>query len=352
MIMRKRCLRSSQPPRRERGTRRARRPRAAQFDRAPAHESVADDRAPRLPGGTAVAGGAGLIAAQGDCPFQAVGRHRLRADPWPTPVDGFSAAERGVLVHAALAAFWRDVVDHATLVALPHDDFLRRIDAAVAVAARTITQARWSRLPAVVAAGEAARIAKTVRAWVDEFDRGRAPFVVADVEAARLLALGGLQWTLRVDRIDALADGGVAIIDYKTGIVTSPNRWFDDRAQEPQLGLYWLAQRGFDPARPVRAVAYAQLRPGEVKAVGLAADAGAWPALPEPSAVKGIGLADWPAVEGRWRHTLAALAIEVREGHASVTPRDPRVTCTRCGRQPLCRIGALALEGGTESDDA
>ena len=165
----------------------------AQFDRAPAHETIADDRAPTYANGASPRGGAGLIAAQGNCPFQAIARYRLRTDTWPTPVDGLSPIERGILVHAALAAFWRDVVDQATMIALPRDDFLQRIDAAVALAVQSLSPGRWSRLPAVVTAGEAARIAKTVRAWLDEFDRLRPPFTVAAVEASRPLALGGLQ---------------------------------------------------------------------------------------------------------------------------------------------------------------
>jgi hypothetical protein len=83
----------------------------AQFDRAPALDTVADDRAPTYAQGAAPRGGAGLVAAQGNCPFQAVARYRLRADPWPAPVDGLSPMERGILVHAAVAAFWREVAD-------------------------------------------------------------------------------------------------------------------------------------------------------------------------------------------------------------------------------------------------
>ena len=83
-----------------------------------------------------------------------------------------------------------------------------------------------------------------------------------------------------------------------------------------------------------------------------AADANAWPALPEPVAARGVGLADWRAVEERWRHTLDALATEVREGVAAVAPRDVRVTCQRCRMQSLCRIGVLAQDGDTENGDA
>lgn len=323
----------------------------AQFDRAPEHEALVDDRAPPLPEGTPVRGGTGLIAAQGDCPFRAVAIHRLRVDRWPLSQDGLSAIERGILVHATMAAFWRDVRDHATLLALPEDELVLRIEAAVAAGVTCILPARWSRLPAVVAAGEPLRLAKIVRVWLDDFDRWRPPFAVDDMEVSRPLLLEGLELALRLDRIDALAGGGTAIIDYKTGLVSSPARWFDDRPLDPQLGLYWLSQQAFDSERSVRALAYAQLRPGEMKAVGLAEDEAAWPRLVGPSDLRNPGLADWRAVELRWRHTLGAMATEVREGRAAVAPRDAIETCRRCGLQSLCRIGGTIADREVEDGD-
>ena len=322
----------------------------AQFVAEHVHEAVVDDSAPPLEEGSRVKGGASLIEAQGDCPFKAVARFRLRVDTWPTPLDGFSAMERGILVHAATAAFWRDVRAHVTLVGLFQDELVRRIDAAVALAVECLPPARRNRLPPVVAAGESARLARVVRAWLEEFERGRPPFSVAEVEASRPLALGGLEWSLRLDRIDTLADGGMAIIDYKTGKVASPPQWFDARPMEPQLGLYWLSQQGFDPARPVRALAYAQLRPGEMKAVGLAGDATAWPQLSGVSQLRRQDLADWMDVETQWRQSLRALAAEVREGHAAVAPRDIIRTCRECRLQALCRIGADAADGESVDD--
>src|SRR4029453_1258645 len=112
---------------------------------------------------------------------------------------------------------WRDAKDQATLVALTEAEFGRRIDDAAAEASRCISPARWSRLPPVVAVGEAQRLARIVRAWLEEFERARPPFAVSEVEVSRLLALSGLELSLRLDRIDALADGGIAIIGDKTG---------------------------------------------------------------------------------------------------------------------------------------
>jgi len=322
-----------------------------QFDAAPRAETLADDRAPALAAGHPVAGGAGLIEAQSDCPFRAMTLYRLEADAWPGELDGLSPMERGSLVHGALAAFWRSAGDHATFAAFPQDELDRRIAVAVGAAMTTLPAARWRRLPAIVQAGEAARIGTLVRTWLERFERARPPFAVAGVEVSRPLELGGLGLRLRLDRIDAPADGGVTIIDYKTGIAKSPGRWFDARPQAPQLGLYALAQRAFAPAQPVRALAYAQLKTGEIRVQGIAADPDAWPGLPGPTVVGGAELADWRAAEDRLAQSLTALAVEIREGRAAVAPRDAAKTCRNCGLQPLCRIGALAEEARVENGD-
>ena len=155
--------------------------------------------------------------------------------------------------------------------------------------------------------------------------------------------LGGLRLRLRLDRVDALSDGGVAIVDYKTGVAKPPAKWFDPRPQAPQLGLYVLAQRAAAPALPVRAAAYAQLKPGEVRLQGIAADAGAWPGLVAPGDVRRAGLADWTAVEAFWAQSLGALADEIRDGHAAVAPRDGRHDV------PALRIAA-AVQGRRAGD--
>ena len=324
----------------------------AQYAAAPVLETVGDDRMPSLPPGSAASGGAALIEAQSDCPFRASARFRLRVDAWPDPVDGLSAMERGILVHAAFAAFWRAVGSHAALVALAPDGLGTRVDAAAVAAMGALPAARWRRIAAAVRSGEPARLASIVRAWIEGFERSRPPFAVEAIEAPRTLTLGGLEFELRLDRVDALADGGVAIVDYKTGLAKTPARWFDARPQGPQIGLYVLAQQAFAPDTPIRAAAYAQLKPGELRIHGIKADADAWPKLVPPAAIHGAELPDWPAVVLRWSRSLGAIAAEVREGHASVTPRDIHKTCRHCGLQPLCRIGALSEEDKSGIDDA
>ncbi len=321
----------------------------AQFGAAPTLDAIPDDRAPVLPVGSRAPGGARLIEAQSDCPFKAVAGCRLAAEAWPEPIDGLSAIERGTLLHAAFAAFWRDIGDQRTLAALDPGALAGKVEAAVTAARQALPSARWRALSALVATGESTRLTKVVNGWIAAHERMRPPFCVKEVEASAALTLQGLAFRLRLDRVDVLADGGAVIIDYKSGRTTAPDGWFEPRPQAPQLALYALARRATVPTQPVRAVVYAQLKPGEIKAQGLAADAEAWPGLKLPRNLRRAGVADWSAVLERWADSIGALAAEIAAGEATVTPRDIGTTCKQCGRQALCRIGARRVG---ESEDA
>ncbi len=311
-------------------------------------EAVADEQAPRLAERSIVAGGSRIVASQSDCPFQAVARHRLRAEPWPPPWVALSPAERGSLLHAALANFCKAVADHAALSALPAAARAAAVAAAVEGALTALPHARWRNVPAIVRAGETRRLAALLEAWL-ALERARPPFAVRDVEAETNLELGGLVLRLRPDRVDVLATGGLAIIDYKTGQVERPTQWFDARPRAPQLGLYTLAQRANHPEQAVHAVAYAQLQAGAVAAFGLAADAAAWPGLASVERAGPGG--DWAALETWWHKRLGALAAEIAHGHAAVSPRESPLPCRDCGLYAVCRIRSARRLQDSEFDD-
>jgi len=299
-------------------------------------ETIRDDRAPAIAPGTVAPGGSRLVQSQSDCPFQAMARHRLRAQPWPAPLAGLSAQERGLIMHATLASFWESVRDLASLVALDGDMLDAHIDRAVRQGISQLPSVRWRSLPEVVRAGEAVRVATVLDAWL-AVERARPAFSVSGVEAKTVLRLSGITLDVRLDRVDALADGGWAIVDYKTGRADGPRQWFEPRPRSAQLGLYTLAQRDATPDVPVRAIAYAELCPDEVRALGVAADTAAWPGLKELAEVGAVE--DWNALEAWWRTSLGALATEIAEGRANVTPRATHpIPCRTCRLQPLCRI--------------
>ncbi|MFO1324206.1 MAG: PD-(D/E)XK nuclease family protein [Burkholderiales bacterium] len=318
---------------------------ARRIERLKSLQSIGDERAPPLAAG-AVGGGAALIERQSDCPFRAAATFRLAAEPWPRAAEGLGYQERGTLVHAALAAFWRATGSHAALAALDRAALHARVADAVVVARRAIPPARWRLLPAAVAAAEADRIAQLVAQWIEDVDRARPPFRVTGVEVDATLDLAGLRLRLRVDRIDSVDGGGRVIVDYKTGDTVAPAHWFRPRPRAPQLGLYALAQ---DDPTAVRAVAYASVKAGSVKATGLAADDGVWPSLQLADRLDAVG--GWTGAFAWWRTHLPAVAQEYRDGVATVTPRDNGTPCRTCGLQPLCRIGEFDADEAPDGDN-
>ena len=310
-------------------------------------EQVADECAPAWPAAAPFRGGATLIEAQSACPFQAAARFRLRAEGWPDAYAGLAPAERGKLVHAAFAAFWRDVRDQHTLLALDAEALAERIARAVAAGRAALDDALWRALPPVVAAVETGHVERLMRQWLDGVDRARPPFVVAQTERSVLLTLAGHALALRIDRLDDLGDGRTAVIDYKTGMAVAPGRWFDERPQGPQLGLYAMA---LGAATNVVALAYAQLKPGRVKAVGITDDAATWPGLTAPATLRRATVADWPDAQRHLAASIGSLAQAAHDGDARILPREPKV-CSVCALQSLCRKAATD-EAGDGDDEA
>ncbi len=310
-------------------------------------ETIADDRAPPLPQGSRVPGGSRVVASQSDCPFQAVIRCRLRIEPWPRPCAGLTPVERGRLVHVALAEFWAAVRDHATLVALDEGALASRIRAAVDRALGEVPASRWRTLPVLLREGEAQRLERVMRAWL-AVERVRLPFAIEALETSVQVQLAGVEFSLRRDRVDALAGGGVAVLDYKTGQVERPRQWFDDRPRSAQIGLYTLAQSVAAPGSVVRAAGYVELRPEGVAVAGLSADENALPGLDSVAIAPG---GTWASLEAWWRRRLGALAEEIAAGHAAVTPRVAPSPCRNCGLQPVCRIESVRAIDPNESAD-
>jgi ATP-dependent helicase/nuclease subunit B len=298
-----------------------------------------DDRAPPLSERGELPGNAGLFESQSACPFQAFARYRLRSDAWDECPEGLSAKERGTVLHAVLTAFWDDVRDHATLVALDGADLAARIARAVDAGKSKLPAARWQALPPAIASAETRRLAVTLHAWVGDGEKTRPAFRVQGHEQPIAFELEGIAVRARIDRIDELDAGGLVVVDYKSGFVVRPARWFAPRPEGAQLAVY---AHGLDAASvgPIRALVFAQVKAGEIEVSGLAEAGGLWPGLDVPQAGRGQLPATFDEARARLDAGLVALAREIRDGIADVTPRD-RAACQYCEQKPLCRIRTL-----------
>ncbi|HSD55411.1 MAG TPA: PD-(D/E)XK nuclease family protein [Burkholderiales bacterium] len=292
--------------------------------RGATEERLPDARAPALAPTDAVHGGALLLKDQAACPFRAFAVHRLAADAIEAPHTGLDARERGTLVHRVLASIWGELKRKQALDAIGAADLEALLTAAAEDSIARKRRDRPTTLGGRFAAIERARLVGLARAWLEQ-ERGRSGFTVIAAEDKRAAALGAVNLSLRLDRVDETDAGDRIVIDYKTGKATVPSM-LGARPDEPQLPLYATV------AEPdAAAVAFGQVRSGEMKFVGLARDAGVLAGAKPPAP-------GWDEQRAFWRVELERLAGEFAAGNADVDPKRPPHTCRNCGLPPLCRI--------------
>jgi len=263
---------------------------------------------------TQVVGGTRVLSDQAACPFRAFAIHRLGAKPLEEPAPGPDARDRGKLVHALMASLWRSLKGSKAL----ESNLEPAIVQAAAEAVKEVgLEGRLAEL-------ERERLAKVAREWL-ELEKRRAPFEVAFVEQKTNLTVAGLEFSARIDRIDRLAGGGHALIDYKTGGFPGPKQWEGPRPDDPQLPLYAAAVPG-----DLAAVAFAKVKTGEMKFIGWAR---ANDLVPNVKPYR-----DWPALLAQWKKDAEALGAAFAAGDARVDPKDALKTCRLCDLQTLCRV--------------
>lgn len=293
-------------------------------------ERIDDARAPAFDASGPARGGASVLRDQAACPFRALARHRLASEALEAPHAGLDAMERGVLVHRVLAGVWGELRTKSALDAISGEALDALLAKAAGDAVARMRRERPAALAARFAAIEAERLARVAREWLG-IERARGEFEVVAREDAREIAAGPLRLKARLDRVDATANGRI-VVDYKTG-EAKLGRMLGVRPDEPQLPLYLVA------AEPeAAAVAFAQLRAGDMRFVGLAREAEVLPGARTPDAVRAGAEADWPAQVKFWRREIDRLAQDFADGNAAVDPKDGLESCRYCDQQPLCRV--------------
>ncbi|MGI9310133.1 MAG: hypothetical protein ACR2P7_01205, partial [bacterium] len=177
-------------------------------------ERFDDQRAPALARGAA-RGGTSVITDQAKCPFRAFAIHRLGACEVESREPGLTPIERGKLIHYALQLAWQKIESSHRLESLEPDqlDVILRDAAADA-------GTRYRFLSGYDAAGfqqvQEEWVRDTLREWFAAEQQRAQSFEVQAMEQERELALEGLELAFKIDRIDCMADGALALIDYKT----------------------------------------------------------------------------------------------------------------------------------------
>jgi probable DNA repair protein len=293
-----------------------------------------------------VAGGAGVLTAQSQCPFKAFATVRLAAQDWEPAEAGLTPSQRGNLLHAVLHAIWagkpEGIRSNAELLSLTN----REVFVANHVRSTFAQELRphlRERLPRRYLELEEQRLTELLTEWLD-YEATRIDFEVADTEVKRTVHLAGVNFDLRLDRLDRLNDGSLLVIDYKSGNV-SLNALDLPRPDDVQLPLY--AGFALDPGATLNGLVFARVRPGEMGFTGRVSNAAAT-LLPDLKATNPLIKMPFSEVElAAWKQCISQLAKDFVAGRAEVAPREALKTCERCGLQTLCRI----QEQGEQLDD-
>ncbi len=276
-------------------------------------------------------GGATLLAAQAACPFQAVAQFLLRAQPLAEPSHAPDAALLGSLVHGLLQRVWHHLKDSAALAGYADSDLRALVETLATATLEDIGRRRPDLFGPRLRALECARLTDLVIDWLHLERTRKQAFSVLAMEQDQIIERKGLRLKTRADRIDRLADGSLAVIDYKTGRSVRTDGWLDARLSEPQLPLY-CEEAGAE----VSAALLARVRRDDkgCQFVGFSHSDTVAPGVGPPK--PGDTATDWPSLLIHWGQALDTLAQEIVEGRADPTPSAQ--ACEFCALGPLCRV--------------
>ncbi|UTF60728.1 PD-(D/E)XK nuclease family protein [Gilvimarinus sp. DA14] len=255
-------------------------------------------------------GGSGMFSAQAKCPFSAFARYRLGAYAFDPPRFGFSAADRGNLLHLILAELWQGLNNQAELVALDANHLNQRVNQLAQECVSHAARKRPEISPALQAL-ESERLSAQITQWL-EFEKLRPDFAIAWLEQQVTAEFAGLQFDVRIDRMDTLDSGEHLLIDYKTGSA-STNAWKELRFTDPQLPLYVCALTEHN----ITAIALVSINAKNTQLSG-------WG---DQTALNITGIEppekqSWQHQLDAWQSALQQLAAEIRQGYASTLYRS------------------------------
>ncbi len=310
---------------------------------------LADTPPPHLNKEETIKGGQSVISNQSSCPFRAFAKHRLNIAPLEGFSRGLNSLARGIAIHIGLENLYGNFSNSNELAQLSNASAANIVAKATKEAIAYLQQDYKRVMTPRFAALEETRIATLLSLFLD-MDRKRVPFDILFQEKKYVWHHGDLRLSIKVDRIDQLNNGALALIDYKTG-KSAPKResWLEDRPEDMQLPFYFAVASDTESS-PVQALAIAHVNIEKLEYSALVSSDNFM------SGIVPIGQDDdvsesWDELTALWQQRVINVADEFVLGEARVDPVNGTKTCQYCQLQPLCRINETNSQIGISEEE-
>lgn len=271
-----------------------------------------------------------LLTLQAACPFKAFAELRLKAVKVLEEEDWLAPHQQGIILHAVLQHFWERIKTQRALLDLAPQALS---DLLTSLIEQQIQKHIKQNTPLPYLQVEKNRLLLILNDYL-AIEKSREPFTVMATECAKSCQIQGMQFKVRLDRIDKTIDNQTLLIDYKTGDFSINSIW-GDRPRAPQLPLYYLATIDEDPEGLLVAKLNRQSMGYEgISTVSLGVEGVNPPKYPA-----------WDELKTYFSGTLGNLVASFVRGETTVSPLDS-TTCRRCDLRSFCRINE------SEQDDS
>jgi ATP-dependent helicase/nuclease subunit B len=257
-----------------------------------------DDPVPVL--GVTLKGGASrALAWQARCPAIAFFEFRLGAERLEQPQAGVRPQDQGRWAHQICERLFERLTDseilQATTESVRADMVAELVDEVLRV---PLSRAHGAYRAALEVEH---RLLQRRMLVLLEQESQRGGFQVVEREARRQQQIGPMKVTVRLDRIDRLGSGELAVVDYKTGKTPKLKHWLQSPLRDTQLPLYALMA-----GATVGAALFAQI------GTQVAHYQGIWPSGTFPT--RSAPSPGWHDLKAFWQRELERLAEEFVTG--------------------------------------
>lgn len=309
------------------------------FDEAIEHEfkinlqkmqktTISDNYAPKITIKN-IRQGVTTLKYQIECPFKGFAK-RLNIEEIEQEHLGFNRMQQGTIVHKALEEIFNAIHNSDELHSTSKESIKKLVENSASLAINSISKMA-NNISEEFKKIEKERIIKLIHKYL-ELEKERGNFAIIATEISKQVSIKGLQFNIKLDRVDKIADDKI-IIDYKTGNLVSIKD-----ATQIQMQVYAITDDDID------GVALARVNAQECYFSGIAKNMNYLPNNQKPLKNKETNDdMSWQEAREYWQDKIYKASEDFQKGKATVSPE--KKACDNCDYKLLCRIDEFSYNG-------